>query len=385
MKSGDVTEPASQTSDDFTSENLSLQWQWQANPKEEWYSLQARPGHLRLYSRHSPDRFKLGGMPNLVMQKFPGPGFTATVKLTLYALSETIRAGLAVMGKEYAYLGLSKSENEGHVIAFYKGSIEEAGNEDIKTEEHPVSDGMVYLRVQVDEKAVCRFSYSQDHHHFTAMGDVFQAVPGIWIGAKVGMYCADAGTDGPDGSYCDFDWFIVSQEGMAALTKKTYANPVLTGFHPDPSIIRVDEDYYMVNSTFQYFPAIVISHSKDLVNWKIIGHGITENDGLDLSGIKDSHGIWAPDISYHDGMFYIFATHRLNGPTVINGKKLIRRQIMMKSNRPEGPYSKPVFIDEGSGIDPSHFVDDDGRHYMLLSPGCTLFPLNDECTEIIGE
>ncbi|MBG9916380.1 glycoside hydrolase 43 family protein [Bacillus sonorensis] len=213
MKSGDVTEPASQTSDDFTSENLSLQWQWQANPKEEWYSLQARPGHLRLYSRHSPDRFKLGGMPNLVMQKFPGPGFTATVKLTLYALSETIRAGLAVMGKEYAYLGLSKSENEGHVIAFYKGSIEDAGNEDIKTEEHPVSDGMVYLRVQVDEKAVCRFSYSQDHHHFTAMGDVFQAVPGIWIGAKVGMYCADAGTDGPDGSYCDFDWFIVSQEG----------------------------------------------------------------------------------------------------------------------------------------------------------------------------
>ncbi|WP_276330500.1 family 43 glycosylhydrolase [Bacillus licheniformis] len=58
----------------------------------------------------------------------------------------------------------------------------------------------------------------------------------------------------------------------------TYTNPVLTGFHPDPSIIRVGEDYYMVNSTFQYFPAIVISHSKDLVHWKIIGHGITEND-----------------------------------------------------------------------------------------------------------
>lgn len=85
----------------------------------------------------------------------------------------------------------------------------------------------------------------------------------------------------------------------------TYTNPVLTGFHPDPSIIRVGEDFYMVNSTFQYFPAIVISHSKDLVHWKIIGHGITENDGLDLSDINDSHGIWAPDISYHDGTFYI--------------------------------------------------------------------------------
>ncbi|WP_144561071.1 family 43 glycosylhydrolase, partial [Bacillus paralicheniformis] len=101
----------------------------------------------------------------------------------------------------------------------------------------------------------------------------------------------------------------------------TYTNPVLTGFHPDPSIIRVGEDFYMVNSTFQYFPAIVISHSKDLVHWKIIGHGITENDGLDLSDINDSHGIWAPDISYHDGTFYIFATHRLNGPTVINGRE----------------------------------------------------------------
>ncbi|MEK5500366.1 glycoside hydrolase family 43 protein [Bacillus sp. FSL M8-0168] len=163
---------------------------------------------------------------------------------------------------------------------------------------------------------------------------------------------------------------------------KTYTNPVLTGFHPDPSIIRVGDDYYMANSTFQYFPAIAISHSKDLVHWRIIGHGITE--GLDLSDIKDSHGIWAPDLSYHDGTFYIFATFRLNGPTMINGKKLIRRQIMIKSDRPEGPYTKPVFIDEGSGIDPSHFVDDDGKHYMLLSPACTLFPLNDECTEITG-
>lgn len=165
---------------------------------------------------------------------------------------------------------------------------------------------------------------------------------------------------------------------------KTYTNPVMTGFHPDPSIIRVGDDYYMANSTFQYFPAIAISHSKDLVHWHIIGHGITENDGLDLSEIKDSHGIWAPDLSYHDGTFYIFATFRLNEPTMINGKKLIRRQIMIKSDRPEGPYTKPVFIDEGSGIDPSHFVDDDGKHYMLLSPACTLFPLNDECTEITG-
>lgn len=72
--------------------------------------------------------------------------------------------------------------------------------------------------------------------------------------------------------------------------QRTYSNPIVTGFFPDPSIIRVGEDYYMANSTFEYFPAVVISHSKDLVNWEIIGHAITRNDYLDLAGIEDSHG-----------------------------------------------------------------------------------------------
>ncbi|ATH94763.1 glycoside hydrolase 43 family protein [Bacillus glycinifermentans] len=210
-ESEDVLEPHCQTSDDFSSKSLALQWQWQANPKRKWYSLHARPGHLRMYSRRVPDRWKLGSMPNVIMQKFPGPSFTATAKLSLYALSETIRAGLAVMGKEYAYLAFSKSEKIGAIIAFYKGSIEE-GSEDIKTEEHAVSDGPVYLRVTADEKAVCRFSYSFDERHFTAIGEAFQAVPGLWIGAKVGMFCADAGTAGPEG-YGDIDWFIVEQKG----------------------------------------------------------------------------------------------------------------------------------------------------------------------------
>ncbi|MEG0580469.1 MAG: family 43 glycosylhydrolase, partial [Niameybacter sp.] len=83
--------------------------------------------------------------------------------------------------------------------------------------------------------------------------------------------------------------------------ERVYHNPIQRGFFPDPSIVRVGEDYYMVNSTFQYFPAIAISHSRDLVHWQVIGHAITNNDDLDLSNIPDSHGIWAPDISYHDG------------------------------------------------------------------------------------
>lgn len=162
------------------------------------------------------------------------------------------------------------------------------------------------------------------------------------------------------------------------MTEHTYKNPILPGFHPDPSIVRVGDDYYMANSTFQFFPGIVLSHSKDLVNWEYIGHGITSNEDLPLDGLPDSFGIWAPDISYHDGMFYLFATLR---NTTENG----RVNIMMKSKTPEGPYSKPVVINE-NGLDPSHFIDDDGTHYMVYgASGATILQLNEECTEAVAE
>ena len=165
--------------------------------------------------------------------------------------------------------------------------------------------------------------------------------------------------------------------------KRVYTNPVMKGFFPDPSVIRVEDDYYMVNSTFQYFPAVVISHSRDLVNWEIIGHAITENDYLDLSDIYDSHGIWAPDISYHNGTYYIFAPLRLNG-TGPRENNVLRRQLMMKSDKPEGPYSKPICL-EVDHIDPSHFIDDDGSHYMVVSPGITIVKLSDDCTQVLSE
>lgn len=163
----------------------------------------------------------------------------------------------------------------------------------------------------------------------------------------------------------------------------TYQNPVQRGFFPDPSVVRVGDDYYMVNSTFQYFPAIAISHSKDMVHWEIIGHAVTDSDDLDLQAIRDSHGIWAPDISYSNGRFIIMATLRLNA----DGKRdnnVMRRQLVVSSDRPEGPYSKPSWIEVDS-IDPSHFVDDDGKHYMVISPGINLVPLSDDCTRATGE
>lgn len=162
-----------------------------------------------------------------------------------------------------------------------------------------------------------------------------------------------------------------------------YYNPILRGFFPDPSIVRVGEDYYMVNSTFQYFPAIPISHSRDLVHWEIIGHAITQNDYLDISNTRDSHGIWAPDISYYNGKYYIFATLRLNG-TGKRNNNVLRRQLVMTADNPQGPYSKPVCL-EVDNIDPSHFIDYDGSHYMVIAPGITIVKLNDSCTQVTGE
>lgn len=156
--------------------------------------------------------------------------------------------------------------------------------------------------------------------------------------------------------------------------QKSYENPILRGFHPDPSILRRGDDYYMVNSTFQYFPAILISHSRDLVHWETIGHAVTESRYLDLSELQDSHGIWAPDISFYKGMYYILATLRLNDPP--QGKNAPRRvQLMTRSEKPEGPYSEPVRLNVDS-IDPSLFTDDDGTCYLVISPGVCVAKLD---------
>ena len=165
--------------------------------------------------------------------------------------------------------------------------------------------------------------------------------------------------------------------------KRTYKNPVQRGFFPDPSVIRVGDDFYMVNSSFQYFPAIPISHSKDMIHWHIIGHAITNPEWLDLNDIKDSHGIWAPDISYIEGKFYIFVTLRLNA----DGKRdnnVMRRQLVMVSDKPEGPYTKPVCL-EIDDIDPSHFVDNDGSRYMIIAKAVKAVPLTEDSLKVKGE
>nr|WP_299337590.1 glycoside hydrolase family 43 protein [Allomuricauda sp.] len=135
-------------------------------------------------------------------------------------------------------------------------------------------------------------------------------------------------------------------------TPDTFENPVLPGFYPDPSVVRVGEDYYMVNSSFEWFPGMPIHHSKDLVNWELIGYGLHRPDQVELpEGLLDSRGIYAVSIRYHDGLFYLITTCvKCNGNFYITAKN------------PAGPWSEPVWL--GSrGIDPSLFWDDDGTCY----------------------
>lgn len=165
---------------------------------------------------------------------------------------------------------------------------------------------------------------------------------------------------------------------VGAAYEEMYHNPIRTGMFPDPSIVRVGEDYYMVNSSFIFFPCIPVSHSRDLIHWEIIGHAITNPDWAHLDELEGGRGYWAPDISYDNGTFYITATYRLNDTGTV-----YRRQIVVSSDKPEGPYSEPAYIEE-DGIDPSIFHEG-GRHYMLLNRGARIFELSSDCKKQISE
>jgi alpha-N-arabinofuranosidase len=132
-----------------------------------------------------------------------------------------------------------------------------------------------------------------------------------------------------------------------------YLNPILSGYYPDPSVTRVGDDYYLVNSSFTHFPGLPIFHSKDLVNWTQIANAISRPEQLNFDGLKVSRGVFAPDISYHDGLFYIVNTCvDCKGNFVITAKD------------PKGPWSDPVWFDF-EGIDPSIFWDTDGKAYIV--------------------
>lgn len=131
-----------------------------------------------------------------------------------------------------------------------------------------------------------------------------------------------------------------------------YQNPILPGFNPDPSIFADGEDYYLATSSFEFFPGVPLYHSKNLINWELIGYVLDRESQLPLGECRASRGIYAPTIRKHGGVWYMITTN-------VTWQKERRANLIVHADNPAGPWSEPVYIDH-EGIDPSLFFDDDG-------------------------
>ena len=131
-------------------------------------------------------------------------------------------------------------------------------------------------------------------------------------------------------------------------------NPIMPGFYPDPSVCAVGGDYYLVNSTFSYFPGLPVMHSRDLAHWEQIGNVMDRESQLPLAGAGHSQGLFAPTIRWHEGVFYVICTNVSCGGTYV-----------VTAENPEGPWSEPYYLEGADGIDPSLFFDRDGKCYYI--------------------
>jgi len=155
-----------------------------------------------------------------------------------------------------------------------------------------------------------------------------------------------------------FDWFeYTGRDSVYRVTKarpNEFLNPILAGFYPDPSITRVGDDYYLVTSTFAYFPGIPIFHSRDLVSWTQIGNAIHRPEQLRFDSLGLSRGVFAPAIEHHAGVFYVANTCVGCGGNFV-----------ITATDPRGRWSDPAWLPSVEGIDPSLFFDDDGRAWLV--------------------
>jgi xylan 1,4-beta-xylosidase len=153
------------------------------------------------------------------------------------------------------------------------------------------------------------------------------------------------------------------------LPDRVIANPILRGFNPDPSIVRVGGDYYIATSTFEWFPGVQIHHSRDLANWRVIARPLNRATQLDMRGDPDSCGVWAPCLTYADGLFHLVYTDvkRYGRTTSAGASGASLRDFhnyVITSPRIDGDWSDPVYLNS-SGFDPSLFHDEDGRKYLV--------------------
>lgn len=210
-KKYDIVTPTE--TDEFISDSLGLQWQWSANPEVVWHAKLPGEDYLRLFSIKTPKETpSLWMTPNLLLQKFPAPNFTATteIKLIPEEAEEGKRAGLIIMGTDYATLTLTHDKN-GFVIKQTQAIDAISGKKEEVIAEKRVNSNSVIFRVEVSAPdAMCQFSYSENGKSFTGIGEAFKAKPGKWIGAKVGLFSVST-KEAKRGGYADIAYFRITK------------------------------------------------------------------------------------------------------------------------------------------------------------------------------
>jgi beta-xylosidase len=243
-----------QTSDDFDAPEPGLQWQWNANPKAAWYSPGARAGWLRLLSQPMPDSARnLWLVPNLLLQKFPAPAFITTTTVDFRGAAAGERAGLVVMGMDYAYLAVRKTAG-GLELVQARSTDADQGSPETEAPPVRIGSGPVQLRATVGDSARVHFSYSTDGKDFRPIGEPFRAREGKWIGARVGLFALrPAGSAA--GGYADFDDFrveappreydyVVAQDGSGDFTTIQAAVDAVRDYTPIPRKIFIRNGVY---------------------------------------------------------------------------------------------------------------------------------------------
>jgi xylan 1,4-beta-xylosidase len=199
--------------------------------------------------------------------------------------------------------------------------------------------------------------HQDDRRHADGRGATRNAARGVLAAALLLLTATGNAQSKEQAPPVYFDWFEYTGRDVAfepPLPSGHYRNPILAGFHADPSIVSANGKFYLVNSSFTFFPGIPVFESTDLVHWKQIGNVIDRPSQLDFDGLSVSRGIFAPAIEFHDGMFYLVTTATDSGGNFI-----------ATARDPAGPWSDPHWLPSIGGIDPSLFFDTDGKVYLL--------------------
>ncbi|MFZ1262007.1 MAG: glycoside hydrolase 43 family protein [Chitinophagaceae bacterium] len=196
-----------QESDEYNTAKIGLQWQWQANPQGTW-AFPTSSGTLRMFSVYQPDSINnLWSLPNILAQKLPAEEFMVTTKLSFKPKLDGERAGLIIVGADFAFISLVK-KTDGNYISFSICKNADKGNEPTVLDGEKINSADIYFRVKVSKSALCEFNYSEDGKTYKPFGEKLTAKPGRWVGAKVGLFCTRTVKTNNSG-FADADWFRI--------------------------------------------------------------------------------------------------------------------------------------------------------------------------------